>query len=48
MKLRPQILAVMIALGGSTGYAMFLGHIEVATACIGGLTAIAMKIMESE
>ena len=45
-RVRPQVLVALGILGTVTVYALFLGHIEVATGSGGGVIAISMKIME--
>jgi hypothetical protein len=45
-RIRPQVLLAIGVLGSVTVYALFLGHIEVATGSGGGVIAISMKIME--
>ena len=45
-RIRPQVLVALGILGTVTVYALFLGHIEVATGSGGGVIAISMKIME--
>ena len=45
-RIRPQVLLALTVLGSVTLYALFLGHIEVATGSGGGIIAISMKLME--
>ena len=45
-RIRPQVLLAIGVLGTVTVYALFLGHIEVATGSGGGVIAMSMKIME--
>ena len=47
-RVRPQVLVALTVLGSVTLYALFLGHIEVATGSGGGVIAISMKLLESE
>ena len=47
-RVRPQVLLALTVLGAVTLYALFLGHIEVATGSGGGVIAISMKLLESE
>lgn len=46
-RIRPQVLLAIGVLGSVTLYALFLGHIEVATGSGGGIIAISMKLMEN-
>ena len=46
-RIRPQVLLAIGVLGTVTVYALFLGHIEVATGSGGGIIAISMKLMEN-
>jgi hypothetical protein len=46
-RIRPQVLLAISVLGTVTVYALFLGHIEVATGSGGGIIAISMKLMEN-
>ena len=48
MKIRPQVLVALVGLIAVSGYAMFMGNVEVATGSVGGVTALSMKLMESE
>lgn len=45
-RIRPQVLLAIGVLGSVTLYALFLGHIEVATGSGGGVIAISMKLLE--
>ena len=45
-RIRPQVLLAIGVLGSVTLYALFLGHIEVATGAGGGVIAISMKLLE--
>ena len=45
-RVRPQVFLAISILGTVTVYALFLGHIEVATGSGGGIIAISMKLME--
>ena len=45
-RIRPQVLLAIGVLGSVTLYALFLGHIEVATGSGGGVIAISMKLWE--
>ena len=45
-RIRPQVLLALTVLGSVTLYALFLGHIEVATGSGGGVIAISMKLLE--
>ena len=47
-RIRPQVLLAVGVLGAVTLYALFLGHIEVATGSGGGVIAISMKLLEGE
>jgi uncharacterized membrane protein len=47
-KIRPQVLASISILGAIALYGLSLGNIEVATACIGGITALSMKLLEDD
>jgi len=48
MKIRPQILMSILLLCAVGGYALTLDYVEVATACIGGVIALSMKLLENE
>ena len=48
MKIRPQIFLALLILGSLSGFGVWQGYNEIATGCIGGLTAISMKILENE
>ena len=45
-RIRPQVFLAITVLGTVTVYALFLGHIEVATGSGGGVIAISMKLLE--
>ena len=45
-KVRPQIFLAILILGAISIYAIHLNHVEVATATIGGLIALGMKVLE--
>ena len=47
-KIRPQIFLAIIILGAISLYALRVGHVEVATATIGGLIALGMKVLEND
>ena len=47
-KIRPQIILAIIILGAISLYALRVGHVEVATATIGGLIALGMKVLEND
>jgi hypothetical protein len=47
-RIRPQVLLAIAVLGSVTLYALYLGHIEVATGSGGGVIAISMKLLEGE
>ena len=47
-KIRPQIFLAIIILGTIAVYALKVGHVEVATATIGGLIALGMKVLEKD
>ena len=47
-KIRPQIFLAIIILGTISLYALRVGHVEVATATIGGLIALGMKVLEAD
>ena len=47
-KIRPQIFLAIIILGAIAIYAMKVGHVEVATATIGGLIALGMNVLEND
>jgi len=47
-KIRPQIMMGLIVLGSTTIYAIHLGIESVATATIGGIIALSMKILEGD
>ena len=47
-RVRPQILVAIIILGTIAVYALNVGYVEVATATIGGLIALGMKVLEND
>jgi|TARA_Y100001970_G_C14178067_1_gene828200 uncharacterized membrane protein len=47
-KIRPQIFLAIIILGAISLYALKVGYVEVATATIGGLIALGMKVLEAD
>ena len=47
-KIRPQIFLAILALALLAGYAVMQGVTEVATATIGGVIALGMKVLEGE
>ncbi len=47
-KLRPQIFLAIIVLGIMSALGVYLGHIEIATGCTGGIIALGMKVLENE
>ena len=47
-KIRPQKFLAIIILGAIAIYALKVGHVEVATATIGGLIALGMKVLEND
>ena len=47
-KIRPQIFLAIIILGAISLYALRVGHVEVATATIGGSIALGMKVLEND
>jgi hypothetical protein len=47
-KFRPQIFLAILSLSLLAGYAVFHGIPEVATATIGGVIALGMKVLEGE
>jgi hypothetical protein len=47
-KLRPQIFLAIIMLTVLAGYGLHVGVPEVATATIGGIIALGMKVLENE
>jgi len=48
IKFRPSILLAIAALGIVAYMGVSSGHIEVSTGCIGGITALGMKLLEAE
>ena len=47
-KLRPQIFMAIIVLGILSGVGLYYGMNEIATGCTGGISALGMKVLESE
>ena len=47
-RIRTQIFLAIIILGVIAIYALKVGHVEVATATIGGLIALGMKVLEND
>ena len=47
-KIRPQIAIAMFLLGGLAFFGIHEGFNEIASGCLAGLTALGMKILESE
>jgi hypothetical protein len=45
-KIRPQILLAIMALGALALYAVNQQYVEIATGCIGGVTALGMRLLE--
>ena len=45
-KIRPQILLAILALGSLALYAVHHSYVEIATGCIGGITALGMRLLE--
>jgi len=48
VKVRVSVLATILTLGCIGLYALHLGVVEVATACVGGIAGLATKLIESE
>lgn len=48
MKLRPQVLVAILALASAALYSLYLGHIEVSTVAVGGIIAVAGKLVEPD
>lgn len=46
--IRPQIFLALLGLVLVTGMSLWTNNIEVATAAIGGMIAVVMKMMENE
>ena len=46
--IRPQIFLAIVILRAIAIYALKVGHVEVATATIGGLIALGMKVLEAD
>ena len=47
-RIKPQILAAILSLTVLGYFGVASGHMEVATASIGGIIAISMRLLESE
>ena len=47
-RIRPQIFLALLVLGSVSLYSIFGDHIEVASACVGGIVALGMKVMEDD
>tara|TARA_Y100000310_G_scaffold223915_1_gene225780 strand:- start:473 stop:625 length:153 start_codon:yes stop_codon:yes gene_type:complete len=47
-RIRPQIFLALVVLGSVSLYSIMLDHIEVASACVGGIVALGMKVMEGD
>ena len=47
-KFRPQVFLAILALSCVSGYAIYVGIPEIATATIGGIIALGMKVLEGE
>ena len=47
-KIRPQILVSILGLTGIAMIGLYYGMVEVATACIGGVTGLGFKILEAD
>ena len=47
-KIRQQIFLAIVILGVIAVYALRVGYVEVATATIGGLIALGMKVLEAD
>ena len=47
-KIRPQIMAAILLLGTITIYAIYSDMVEIATGTVGGMVALAMKVMEGD
>jgi len=48
MRIRPNVLAVVLGLNCIGVLAVLLGYVEVATACVGASAGIASRLIESE
>ena len=47
-QIRPQIMAAILLLGTITMYAIYSDMVEIATGTVGGMVALAMKVMEGD
>ena len=47
-RIRPQIFLALLVLGSVSLYSIMQTHIEVASACVGGIVALGMKVMEDD
>jgi len=47
-QIRPQIMAAILLLGCITMYAIYSDMVEIATGTVGGMVALAMKVMEGD
>ena len=47
-RLRPQIFLAIIALGALSGMGIWYGMNEIATGCVGGITALGMRVLEGK
>ena len=47
-KIRPQIFMSIMVLGAIAIFGLAQGMVEVGTACIGGIIALGMKILEGD
>jgi len=48
VKVRVSVLATILTLGCIGLYALHLGVVEVATACVGGIAGLATRLIEAE
>jgi len=48
VKVRVSVLATILTLGCIGLYALHLGYVEVATACVGGIAGLATRLIEAE
>jgi len=47
-KIRPQIFLALVVMGIISVLSIQYGYVEIATGCIGGITALGMKLLEAE
>lgn len=47
-KIRPQIMVAILGLGALGLYSLRLGSIEVTTACVAGVIALAKDVLQSD